>query len=133
MNLIVLNGSVPEPAETTRQLLDLAHASLPTPELAGVLAGTVRAATRLLEPEPSATPPPAPAPAALSRPARAYLEAIETVLADAARGHGSRSQAAQALRRALHRHAEEVAARPRGAAVPPAPAPQALALAAFDG
>ena len=52
MSQMIPNGSGPSPdaAEAARGLLDLAHAALPSTELAGVLAGTTRAAAQLPEP-----------------------------------------------------------------------------------
>ena len=120
MSVIAPSGSGPCPdaAGATRSLLDLAHAALPSDELAGVLAGTQRAATQLLEPGASAPAPSAPSAATLSRSGRAYLLVIEDVLAGAALGYGPHTEAARSLHRALDDHAEDVAARPRGAAVP---------------
>jgi hypothetical protein len=120
MSLIAPNGTGPSPdaADATRSLLDLAHAALPSAELAGVLVGTTRAATQLLEPGASAPAPSAPSAATLSGAGRAYLAVIEEVLAGAALGHGPHTAAARELHRALDDHAEDVAARPRGAAVP---------------
>ena len=110
-------GPSPDAADVTKSLLDVAHDVLPSAELAGVLVGTKRAATQLLEPEASAPAPSAPSAATLSRSGRAYLLVIEDVLAGAALVHGPHTEAARALHRALDDHAEDVAARPRGAAV----------------
>lgn len=110
-------GPSPDAADVTNSLLDLAHDVLPSAELAGVLVGTTRAATQLLEPGASAPAPSAPSTATLSRSGRAYLLVIEDVLAGAALGYGPHTEAARSLHRALEDHAEDVAARPRGAAV----------------
>ena len=135
MSLIAPSGSGPFPdaADATKSLLDLAHAALPSAELAGVLAGTKRATTQLLEPGASAPAPSAPSAATLSRPGRAYLLVIEDVLAGAALGRGPHTEAARALHRALDDHAEDVAARPRGAAVPLAAEHEALVAGAAGG
>ena len=110
-------GPSPDADDVTKSLLDLAHDALPSAELAGVLVGTTRAATQLLEPEASPPAPSAPSADTLSRSGRAYLLVIEDVLAGAALGHGPHTEAARSLHQALDEHAEDVAARPRGAAV----------------
>ena len=58
---------------------------------------------------------------------------IEDVLAGAALGHGPHTEAARALRRALDDYAEDVAARPRGAAIPLAAGHEALVAGAARG
>lgn len=135
MSVIAPSGSGPCPdaAGATRSLLDLAHAALPSDDLAGVLAGTQRAATQLLEPGASAPTPIAPSAATLSGPGLAYLLVIEDVLVGAALGRGPNTEAARALHRALDDHAEDVAARPRCAAVPLTVGHEALVAHAVGG
>lgn len=135
MSQMIPNGSGPSPdaAEAARRLLDLAHAALPSTELAGVLAGTTRAATQLLEPGASVPAPCAPNPATLSGPGWAYLSVIEDVVAGAALGYGPHTEAARKLHRALDDYAEDVAARPRGAAVPPPAGREAPVAGAAGG
>lgn len=117
-------GSPPDAADATKGLLDLAHAALPSAELGGVLTGARRAAAALLEPPPPGRPARGPSPppeSVLSAPARSHLAAIEESLSAAVGRHGAHTLAACRLRRAVETHAEDVAARPRGAAVPPWP------------
>ena len=79
----------PDAADATKGLLDLAHAALPSAELAGLLVGR-RAAAALLEPPPPGRPARGPhRRRASSAPARSHLAAIEESLSAAVGRHGA--------------------------------------------
>lgn len=104
--------SVPESAITpVATLLDTAHAELATPELAELLLSLEEPASRLV----AAERPPDEAPASLSPPAMAVVLPIRRLLHEAS-GSGS-PEARARLGGWLVDYLDEVAARPRGAAL----------------
>jgi hypothetical protein len=103
-----------DPAEAIADVLDEAHQVLPTPELAHVLVRVEHAASPLGRNAPPAAEELAQDgdPRGLSTPARGYLRRLHGLVVQLGRAErvtaGSR----------VHRHLEDVAARPRGAALP---------------